>query len=117
MTRRVDPMALAAVVLLLVTLGVYVGVMRIESDRPVPWFVGALLLGAVASGYGTSTAAPHRASALVPAGSVLLVVGALAILSVGFPIVVAGGLCLLAAARSRHAGARRGTRRGAARPC
>ena len=102
MTRpRVDPIAVAAAVLALGTAVAYVGVMREQSDQPVVWFLGALILGATAAGYGSREGAHHRRAVLLLAGVVLVAVGALAILSVGFPVLVAGALCLGSALRTK----------------
>jgi len=97
---RLDLVAVVAAVLALVIIVVYLWIMRQESDRPVLWFLAALILGAAAAGYGAITASPHRGAALLLAGVVLAVMGVLAILSIGFPILVAGALCLFSAARS-----------------
>ena len=97
--HRLDFVAVAAAVLSLVMLVAYLWIMNQESDRAVAWFLAALILGAAAAAYGASTASPHRRSVLLVGGLVLAAVGVLAILSIGFPILVAGILCLLAAAR------------------
>jgi len=97
---RLDLVALVGAVLALVMVVGYLAIMRQESDRPVAWFLAALILGAAAAGYGTITAAPYRGAALLLAGVVLAAVGVLAILSIGFPILLAGALCLVSAARS-----------------
>lgn len=105
MTRtRVDRIAVAAAVLALGTAVVYVGVMREQSDDPAVWFLGALILGATAAGYGSRGSAHHRRAVLLLAGIGLVAVGALAILSVGFPVLVAGALCLVSALRIKDVG-------------
>ena len=98
MRSRLDPFAAVAAVLALGMAGVYLWVMRLESDRPVAWFLAALLLGAGAAGYGASTGSPHRGAALILAGVVLAAMGVLAIFSIGLPVLAAGALCLFSAA-------------------
>lgn len=103
---RLDHVAVMATALALVMAIAYLWIMSQETDQPVAWFLVALILGAVAAGYGTNPGAPHRGAALLLAGLVLAATGVLAILSIGFPILVAGTLCLFAAARSaRHGSA------------
>lgn len=97
---RWDPLAVVAVAIVLVVVVVYLGIMREQGDTPVPWFLAALLLGAGAAGYGADRARPHRGAALVLAAGVLAAVGVLAILSIGFPVLAAGAVCLLAAVKS-----------------
>ena len=80
--------------------GVYLRVVDEQDGTPAAWFVVALLLGAVGAAYGAVRAAPHRRAVLVAAGVVLCAAGVLGILTVGLPVVLAGGLCLVAAVRS-----------------
>lgn len=101
---RLDTDAAVAAALVLVMMVVYLWRMRQESDEPVAWFLAALVLGAAAAGYGAYTDSPRRGAALLLAGFVLAAVGMLAILSIGLPILVAGALCLRAAARSTRLG-------------
>ena len=94
---------LVAAALALATAALYLGLILAEPDRPAAWFLGAVLLGAAAAVYGAHPASAHRRAALLLAGLDLAVMGVLALLSVGWPLVVAGLLCLVAAARSRRA--------------
>lgn len=96
----VDPLAVVAVVIALVMAGVYVGIMREQGDTPVPWFLAGLLVGAVAAGYGAIPAGPNRRAVLVLAAVVLVAMGVVAMLTIGFPILIAGALCAVAAMRS-----------------
>lgn len=98
-----DYVATAASALALVMLAVYLLVIRQQEGQPASWAVGALLVGAGAAGYGASLTAPYRRGALVLAGLALSLLGVLAILTIGLPILVAGGLCLLAVVRQRPA--------------
>ena len=102
-THRVDLLALASAVLTLVLLGVYLGIMRDQEDRPAVWYVALLTLGALGAGYGANRAAPRRDKVLPVAGLSLVGAGLLGILTIGLPILVAGVLCLVAAARSAAA--------------
>lgn len=104
MSRRLDGLALTAAVLALAMLLGYLEIMRRESDVPAPWFVAALILGSALAGYGANVGAHHRGPALLLAGLILAVVGMLAILSIGFLVLVAGVLCLVAAVRSSQRG-------------
>ena len=101
---RVDPFAVVAGLLAAAMLAVYVAVVRQQQGEPAPWALAALALGAVASGYGAVRAAPRRRVALALAAAVLLATGLLAILSIGLPILAAGVLALVAAARPAPAG-------------
>jgi hypothetical protein len=97
--RRLDVVPLVAAVLVLATAVLYVGIIRAQSDQPAWWFLTALVLGAGAAAYGASAAAPHRRTALLVAGLLLVPMGVLGILSIGLPVLLAGALCLAAAAR------------------
>lgn len=94
-----DPVAVAASALAVTMLVVYVAVIRQEDGQLAMWAVAALVVGVVAAGYGSVRGAPRRRAALALGGLVLVVLGALAILSIGLPIIVSGALCLVAALR------------------
>jgi hypothetical protein len=79
---------------------VYVLLMRQQGDTPRLWVLGLVGVGALLSAYGASRTRPHRRTALLVSGAILSVVGLLAILSIGLPIVLAGVLSVVAAARS-----------------
>ena len=103
---RVDLVAVVAAVVVLVMVVVYLWIMRQEPDRPAAWFLAALIVGAAAASYGANPTSPLRGAALVLAGLVLAAVGVFAIVSIGFPILVAGAMCLFAGAGSaRHSSA------------
>jgi hypothetical protein len=100
--RRVDP---AAIVAALVACGIALGygwLMRQENDQPAAWFLGGLVVGALLCVYG-SARVPMRRAALAAAGGIMIVLGTLGILSIGLPILVAGIVALMAAARHRAA--------------
>ena len=97
---RVDLFAVGAALLAVVMLVVYLAILRQQDGEPALWAIAALVLGAVGAGYGSVKNAQHRRAALVAAGLVLLALGGLAILTIGLPILMAGGLCLVAAVRA-----------------
>lgn len=82
---------------------VYVRVVHDQGDRPLVWVLTVLVGCAVLAGYGASLAAARRRAALMVAGVTLLVLGLLAIFSIGLPVIVAGALALASSARARPA--------------
>jgi hypothetical protein len=99
---RWDPFAAAASALALIMLLVYLWVIRQQQDEPpAAWAVAALVVGAAAAGLGAVVAFPYRRAALAVAAVVLILLGLLAILTIGLPILVAGALCIVAGWRSR----------------
>jgi hypothetical protein len=101
---RVDPVAAAAAVLAAAMAAVYVRVMHGQGDEPVAWVLVVLVAGALAAAYGAVPGAPHRRPALFAGGTALVLLGLLAILTIGLPILVAGALAVVAGSRSRGAG-------------
>ena len=97
--RRVDPWAAASALLAAVMVGVYLDVSRQQEGEVAVWFVVMVVLGAVAAAYGALSWVRLRRRALVLAGVLLGAAGVLGILSIGFPILVAGVLSLVAMAR------------------
>jgi hypothetical protein len=98
--RGVDLLAASAALLAVAMTWVYVRVMHDQGDRPLVWVQVILIGSAVLATYGASLAAVRRRAALVAAGVGLVVLGFLAILSIGLPILVAGALALASSARS-----------------
>lgn len=88
-----------------VTLLGYVRLMRQQGDDPVAWFAIGLGIAACGSMYGAWPRAPFRAAALAIAGTILVAWGVLALLSVGLPLLIAGGVALVAATRAGGRGA------------
>ena len=103
---RLDAVAVAASVLAVAMVVVYLAVIRQQEGEPAVWAVAVLVGGAAAAAYGAAGSAPYRRAALVFAGLALMSLGVLAILSIGLPILVAGALCLIAAMRQRSSPAR-----------
>ncbi|HEX2808729.1 MAG TPA: hypothetical protein VHN80_21410 [Kineosporiaceae bacterium] len=97
-------MAASAAVLTVVMIVVYLLIVRQQSNQPAGWFLAVLLAGAVAAGYASFRGSPHRRAVLVLAGIFLTGAGLLALLSIGLPILTAGILCEIAAARSSMRG-------------
>lgn len=94
---RIDWLPLVASVLTLGMLVLYLMLIRQQGGGPAAWAVVVLLMAAGAAGYGAVVGAPRRRGALFVAGGLLLVLGLLAILTIGLPILAIGGLCLYAA--------------------
>jgi hypothetical protein len=84
----------------------YLALIRQQGGQPAAWFVVGLALAGLLSLYGSVRAAPGRRVALAASAVLLLGLGLLGLLSVGLPIVLAGVLALVAAARGRSAMAR-----------
>ena len=97
MSTRLDWRAAAGAVLAVVMLCVYVGVMLDQGDRPLAWYAGGLAVGAALAVYGAVRAAPGRRATLLVAAVLLGGLGVLGLLTIGFPVVVGGVLCLVAA--------------------
>jgi hypothetical protein len=95
--------AIAAVSAVIMSI-VYVLVMRQQGDTPLLWVLGLLGCGALLSAYGASRTLPHRRAALLVSGAMLSVLGLLAILSIGLPILIAGVLSVMAASTARSPG-------------
>ena len=93
---RLDWRASVGAVLAVVMLCVYVAVVRDQGDQPLVWFTGGLAVGAGLAAYGAFRAAPGRRAALLVAAVLLGGLGVLGLLTIGFPIVVAGLCCLIA---------------------
>ncbi len=100
--RQVDLVAAAGTAIILIMTVIYIWVMRQQGDRPLVWVLTVLLGGACLSGYGAMNNSQHRRAALLIAGVLLTILGILAILSIGYPILAAGILCLIAGARAKR---------------
>ncbi|HSS67836.1 MAG TPA: hypothetical protein VLK34_04750 [Nocardioidaceae bacterium] len=97
--RGLDLFALLAAAVAVTMAIVYVQVMRGQDDEPLAWVLIVLGASAVLAAYGARMSAPHRQVVLIAAGVVLLLLGVLAIFSIGLPILVAGVLALVASTR------------------
>jgi len=96
---RWDLLAAIAATIALVMIGLYIGLISQQGGQVAVWFLAGLSVAAFQAIYGVPRAAPRRTLALAVSGVLLAVLGLLGILSIGLPILVAGGLALLAAAR------------------
>ena len=99
MRDGVDLLGMAAAVLAAAMAGVYVSVMHAQDDQPLAWVLVVLVTGAVAAAYGAVPGVPHRQLALMVGGAVLVLLGLLAMLTIGLPILLAGVLSLVAGSR------------------
>ncbi|CUR54870.1 membrane hypothetical protein [metagenome] len=101
MNRLLDPFAAASAALSLVMVATYLAVIDAQDgDGAAAWVLVALLLGAGLAAYGAVRSAPLRPVALGVAVGVLGLLGLVAILSIGLPILAASGLALTALIRS-----------------
>jgi hypothetical protein len=94
-----EPFAIAAAAIAGVMTGVYVGMMRSQDDTPLVWVVAILLGALLLALYGAVRTAPRRREALMVAGVSLWVLGVLALLSIGLPILAAGVMALVSSTR------------------
>lgn len=94
-----DLFAAIAAVIALVMLGIYLGLIAQQGGDVAAWFVAGLAAAALLAIYGVARTARWRRPALVVSGTVMAILGFLGILSIGFPILCAGALALVAAAR------------------
>jgi drug/metabolite transporter (DMT)-like permease len=98
--RRVDLLAVGAATLATAMTLVYRGVMEAQDgEAPLWWVQAALLVGAVLALAGAPVHNRRRVLLLLLATGLLGILGLLAILTIGFPILVAAGLTFLAALR------------------
>ena len=77
----------------------YLSILRHQEGEPALWAIAALVLGAVGAGYGISQERTSPARGTGGHRPRTPGLGGLAILTIGLPILVAGGLCLVAAVR------------------
>ncbi|MEV4630550.1 hypothetical protein AB0J90_30240 [Micromonospora sp. NPDC049523] len=94
-----DPLAATAAALALLVTVLYLWLIGQQGGQAVAWFVGGTATAGLLAGYGVRRAAAHRVAALATAGTIMIVLGVLGILSIGLPILVAGALSLTAALR------------------
>jgi hypothetical protein len=97
--RGWDTWAAVPAVIALVMIGVYIALIRQQGDHLAAWFVAGLAAAALLALYGVARAAPYRRSALAVSGAVMVVLGVLSLPSIGFLILAAGVLALVATAR------------------
>jgi hypothetical protein len=95
-----DLLAAIAAVIALTMIGIYIGLISQQGGQLAVWFLAGLGMAALLSIYGAARAAPRRGLALVVSGVMMAILGLLGILSIGFPIIGAGVLAQVAAARA-----------------
>jgi hypothetical protein len=95
-----DLLAAVVAVIALIMIGLYIGLIRGQGGQVAAWFLAGLAAAALLSIYGVARVAPRRGLALAVSGAVMTVLGFVSILSIGLPILVAGVLALVAAARA-----------------
>ena len=101
----VTGLAVLAAALTLAMTAVYVSVMRAQGDTPLLWVLAILVLGVLLALYGALVGVPARRVALFGGGAVLVVLGVLAIFSIGFPLLLGGVALLVAGALATPAAA------------
>ena len=99
MVRGVDLLAASAALLAAAMTWAYIRVIHDQGDQPLGWVLGVLIGCAVLATYASRLAAAGRRPALVVAGAGLLVLGFLAILSIGLPILIAGAFAMVSSSR------------------
>ena len=99
--RGWDPTAAAAAAITAVMMVLYLALIGGQGGQPAAWFVAGLATAGLLCLYAVRRAAPRRRLALAASAVLLLVFGVLGLLSIGLPIVVAGVLAAVAAARDR----------------
>jgi hypothetical protein len=98
-----DVLAAIAAVIDLTMIVVYVGLTSQQGGQATAWFLAGLAAAALLSIYGAAGTAPGRRLALAVSGVMMVALGLLGILSIGFPILGAGVLTLVAAGRAANA--------------
>lgn len=79
----------------------YVRLMDAQGDSPRFWFLGGLLSAAALAAYASVRSVPRRAEALAVSGAVLVSFGILGMFSIGLPILIAGVVAIVFAAKTR----------------
>lgn len=100
LSRRFDVLAVLAAFLTVMVLVLYLILIIDQGGGPAWWFLVALIFSAAVISVASLRSSPWRRAMLFSATGVLLVVGTLGILTVGMPLLVAAGMCLVAAFRA-----------------
>jgi hypothetical protein len=98
--RAIEPLALIAAILAAGTAVIYVWSMRGQGSQPYAWVIGILIGGGLLAGYGTLRKLPYRRAILVICGGALVVLGVLALPSIGLLILASAILALVSAWRT-----------------
>jgi hypothetical protein len=98
--RAIEPLALIAATLAAGTAVIYVRGMRDQGSQPYGWVMCILVGGGLLAGYGALWKLPYRRAVLVVSGDALMVLGVLALPSIGLLILASAILALVAAWRT-----------------
>jgi hypothetical protein len=98
--RAIEPLALLAAVLAAGTAVIYVRSMRDQGSQPYVWVMCILLGGGLLAGAGARWKLPYRRAVLVVCGCALIVLGVLALPSIGLLILASAILALVSSGRA-----------------
>jgi hypothetical protein len=103
-TRRTGPdlFGTLAVVLAVGAIGLYLGLTMGDEGEVAWWFLAGTAAAAFLAAYGATRSGRRRPAALTLSAGILLVLGVLALASIGLLLVVAAVMALIAAARARR---------------
>ena len=94
-----DLLALSTAAITLIMIGVYVALINQQRGEVAVWFVAGLGIAALLCLYGMVRSVPLRRPALAVSGAIMALLGFAGILTIGFPVLCAGALALIAALR------------------
>ena len=100
MLRRVDLFALAAALLSAAVTVMYLFLVHSQGDQPPWWAVGILAGSSLGAAYGVRPRAPYRRLPLLVAALGLVLLGFVALFSIGLPLLLSAALCVVAALRT-----------------
>lgn len=100
MRARIDLWAAGAALVAIAMISLYAVVIIDQSGEPAIWFVSLMAVAIACAAYGSARTLPMRRWVLLACAVILTGLGMLAILSIGLPILVAGGLAWIAFART-----------------
>ncbi len=102
-----DLLATIPAIVAIAMIGAYIVLIVQQRGQVAYWFIAAMTTTALLSIYGVVRTAPHRVPALAIAGALMTLLGLIGILSIGCPILLAGVVAIVAAARATGVRARR----------
>jgi hypothetical protein len=92
--RGIDLLALAGALVAAVMVWAYIALMHHQGNDPAAWVIVVLALGTLGCLYASWFGAPLRKPVVFASGGILYLLGLLAILTIGFPILVAATLAV-----------------------